>query len=268
MSDFALPLAFALLVWWTATAIVMFLDGLPRTTFRWTLLGVSALQAAALCGLVLSRDDTSVGGAYLAFTCAVLTWGWQEVFFLTGAITGPRRRACAAGCSGWSHFGHGVQAILHHELSLLVAGMVLVAIGWDAPNQVGMWTYLVLWGMRQSAKLNLFLGVRNVGVEFLPQHLAYLQSFFRRRGMNALFPLSIAASAILVVTLGRLTLDPGAEPYQTAGYALLTAIALLGLLEHGLLMLPIPSERLWQWGLKSHRRAAVVPQAVAEVKST
>ena len=147
-----------------------------------------------------------------------------------------------------------MQAILHHELSLLVAGIVLIAIGWNAPNQVGMWTYLVLWGMRQSAKLNLFLGVRNVGVEFLPQHLAYLQSFFRRRGMNALFPLSIAAASALVIVLGRLTLDPGSDPHETSGYALLTAIALLGLLEHGLLMLPIPSDVLWQWGLKSHRR--------------
>lgn len=268
MTDFAAPLAFAVLVWWTATAIVMFLDGLPRTTFRWTLLGVSVMQAAALYGLLQSRDDTSIAGAYLAFTCAVLTWGWQEVFFLTGAITGPRRRACAEGCAGWSHFGHGVQAILHHEFSLLVAGIVLVAIGWNAPNQVGMWTYLVLWGMRQSAKLNLFLGVRNVGVEFLPQHLAYLQSFFRRRHMNALFPLSIAAASALVIMLGRLTLDPGSEPHETSGYALLTAIALLGLLEHGLLMLPIPSAVLWQWGLKSHRRTIVVPQAAAEGKST
>jgi putative photosynthetic complex assembly protein 2 len=256
MSDFALPLAFALLVWWTATAIVMFLDGLPRSTFRWTLLGVTVLQAAALYGLWVTRSDVSVGGAYLAFTCAVLTWGWQEVFFLTGAITGPRRHACAAGCSGWRHFRHGVQAILHHELSLLVAGVVLIAIGWNAPNQVGMWTYLVLWGMRQSAKLNLFLGVRNLGVEFLPQHLHYLQSFFRRRGMNALFPWSLLAGAVLVGLLARSTLHADSSAFEEAGFALLTAIALLGLLEHVLLMLPIPADALWRLGLKSHRRTA------------
>lgn len=261
MSDFALPLGFALLVWWTATAIVMFLDGLPQRTFRWTLLGTTVLQAAALYGLWKTRTDTSVAGAYLAFTCAVLTWGWQEIFFLTGAITGPRRSACAAGCSGWRHFRHGVQAILHHELSLLVAGVVLIAIGWNAPNPVGMWTYLVLWGMRQSAKLNLFLGVRNVGVEFLPQHLAYLQSFFRRRGMNALFPISMAAASGLVLVLARRTLDPEAAPHEVSGYALLTAIALLGLLEHGLLMLPVPIEPLWRWGLKSHQRAPVTEPA-------
>ena len=87
MSDFALPLLFALAIWWSATAVVMFLDGLPRTTFRWTLLGTTALQLVALYGLWETRDDTSVFGAYVAFACAVATWGWQEVFFLTGAIT-------------------------------------------------------------------------------------------------------------------------------------------------------------------------------------
>ena len=251
-----MPLAFALLVWWAATAIVMFLDGLPRRTFRWSLVGASALQTVAFYGLWKSRGDTSVAGAYLAFTCAVLTWGWQEIFFLTGAITGPRREACGEHCSGWSHFRHGVQAILHHELSLLAAALVLVVITWRAPNQVGLWTYLVLWGMRQSAKLNLFLGVRNVGVEFLPKHLAYLQSFFRRRAMNALFPVSIAAGTALVVMLGRMTLHPEADAFATSGYALLTSIALLGVLEHWLLMLPMPVETLWRWSLKSHRGTA------------
>ena len=135
-----------------------------------------------------------------------------------------------------------MQAILHHELSLLVAGAVLIAIGWNAPNSIGMWTYLVLCGMRQSAKLNLFLGFRNLGVEFLPQHLRYLQSFFRRRTMNALFPWSILACTVLVVVLARLTLHPASGPFEATGFALLTSIAALGLLEHSMLMLPVPSD--------------------------
>jgi putative photosynthetic complex assembly protein 2 len=42
------------------------------------------------------------------------------------------------------------------------------------PNQVGTGTFAVLWVMRISAKLNLFLGVRNLSEELLPPHLAYL----------------------------------------------------------------------------------------------
>lgn len=263
MADFALPLLFALLVWWSATAVVMFLDGLPRTTFRWTLLGATLVQLAALYGLWETRSDTSVAAAYVAFACAIVTWGWQEVFFLTGAITGSRRHACAAGCSGWRHFGHGVQALLHHEFSLFAMGALLVATGWTAPNRVGMWTYIVLWGMRQSAKLNLFLGVRNLGVEFLPQHLRYLQSFFRRRDMNALFPLSIAGGVLLVALLAARTLDPEAGAASVAGYALLTSIALLGLLEHLMLMLPMPADTLWRWSLRSHRRSAEAAEGIS-----
>ena len=50
--------------------------------------------------------------------------------------------------------------------------------------------------MRESAKLNLFLGVRNLSEEFLPAHLAYLQSYFRRRSMNMLFPFSVTVSTV------------------------------------------------------------------------
>ncbi|MGI9247017.1 MAG: putative photosynthetic complex assembly protein PuhE [Steroidobacteraceae bacterium] len=256
MGEFALPLLFALAIWWSATAVVMFLDGLPRSTYRWTLLGTTALQLVALYGLWATRDDSSVAGAYVAFACAVLTWGWQEVFFLTGAITGTRRQACAPHCSGWRHFRHGVQAIKYHELSLLAAGALLTVLCWNAPYRIGLWTYLVLWGMRQSAKLNLFLGVRNLGVEFLPQHLAYLQSFFRRRVMNALFPWSMLAGTALVALLARRTLHAASGDFETAGFALLASIALLGVLEHCLLMVPVPTVALWRWSLRSHRRSA------------
>jgi putative photosynthetic complex assembly protein 2 len=259
MADFAWPLLFALLVWWAATALVMFLDGLPRSTFRWTLAGATALQLAALYGFWHTRSDTSVTGAYVAFACAVATWGWQEVFFLTGAITGTRREACAPHCSGWRHFRHGVQAIAHHELSLAAGAAVLAALSWNAPNKIGFWTYLVLWAMRQSAKLNLFLGVRNLCIEFLPQHLAYLQSFFRRRGMNPLFPLSMLAGSALVLALARQTLHPASDDFEAAGFALLTSIALLGVLEHALLMLPVPADALWRWSLRSHRSSATRP---------
>jgi len=138
----------------------------------------------------------------------------------------------------------------------------VMAVTWQAENAVGRWTFLALWVMRISAKLNLFLGVRNLGIEFLPQHLRYLQSFFRRRGMNALFPWSILACTILVVALARQTMHPASGPFEEAGFALLTAIALLGLLEHSMLMLPVPADTLWRLGLKSHRRAAQAAEGV------
>ncbi|WP_337221294.1 DUF3623 family protein, partial [Vibrio parahaemolyticus] len=67
----------------------------------------------------------------------------------------------------------------------------------DAANATALHSYLLLWGMRLSAKLNLHFGVRNFSEEFLPPHLLYLKSFFRRRRMNALWPLSIVAGGAL-----------------------------------------------------------------------
>ena len=47
------------------------------------------------------RRQASVAGAYCAFTCALLVWGWQEIAFLLGCVTGPRRSACPHGATGW-----------------------------------------------------------------------------------------------------------------------------------------------------------------------
>ena len=72
--------------------------------------------------------------------------------------------------------------------------------------------------MRQSAKLNLFLGVRNLGVEFLPQHLRYLQSFFRGvRHECAVSAVGRRRRTLLVVLLARRTLHPAAQPFEDAG---------------------------------------------------
>ena len=52
-----------------------------------------------------------------------------------------------------------------------------VAVG-AGTNRYGLWTFLVLWIMRQSAKLNLFFGVPNLGEQYLPAHLQEALSYF------------------------------------------------------------------------------------------
>ena len=182
MSEFGLPAAYAVLVWWFTTGIILFLDGLPRTTFRWSMAGATVVLVPTAYLLRASAVDTSVSGAYTAFTCAIMIWGWLEMSFLMGFITGPRRHGCRERCSGWRHFIHATQAIIYNELATVVAAAAIAGATWRAPNRVALWTYLVLWSMRLSAKLNLFLGVPNLGEKFLPAHLQYLKGFFRKRG--------------------------------------------------------------------------------------
>lgn len=251
MAEHGLPVLFVLLVWWFSTGAILWLDGFPRRTFRWSLLGATLVAGLAVWGLVATSGTTTVAGAYLAFACGLAIWGWHEISFLMGYVTGPRKTACPSGCAGWRHFGHAAATLLHHELAIAATGVALAAITWGEPNQVGTWTYLVLWWMRLSAKLNVYLGVPNLTEEFLPDHLHYLKSFFTRRPMNLLFPVSVTAATVVAVLLFRAALSDGATPFAATGLTLIATLLALAILEHWFLVLPVPDAALWSWGLRS-----------------
>jgi len=255
------PALAVLLVWWSATGLILLLDSLPRRTFGRSLTAASALAAAALFGLAATSGAATPANAYAAFACAVAVWGWQELAFLTGYVTGPRRHGCPPGCDGTRHFVHAVEAILYHEFAIAACAAAVVLLTWGEPNQVGTWTFLVLWVMRQSAKLNLFLGVRNPGTEFLPPHLRYLASYFRRRPMNLLFPISVAVPAAVLVLIVQTGLAPGATEFDATAAALVGTLVALAILEHLLLVLPLPASLLW--GRSRESADAAPPRARA-----
>jgi putative photosynthetic complex assembly protein 2 len=259
MIEVALSVGFALLLWWAGTALVLYLDGLPKGTFRWSMLGATGLLVLAVYGIIATGSQTTVAGALLSFACGLLVWGWAEMSFLTGLLTGPRKSACAPECSGAAHFVHGIEAILWHELSLVAGAAVLQTLSWGNANQIGTHTFLVLWALRQSAKLNLYLGVANPGEEYLPPHLRYLRSFFRHRPMNLLFPLSVTGATVVAVWLIVDATAAGATPFRMTADILLATLTTLGLIEHWLLVLPIRTSALWSWGMRSRERAPRVP---------
>jgi putative photosynthetic complex assembly protein 2 len=247
----ALAVLFAVFIWWFSTGVVLLLNGLQRHARRRSLALSSALALLALWALWHSSRQVGVAATYCAFTSALLVWGWHELSFLTGWITGPRTTAVPLTLRGAPRFVQALRAILWHELAI-------VAMTWDAPNPTGTWTFLVLWIMRTSAKLNLFLGVRNLSEEFLPPHLAYLQSFFRRRAFNGLLPLSVLApSAVLALMVWQATL-PATTPVQTLGLALVGTMLALAILEHVLLVLPFTATALWHWALGPRQAAAPI----------
>ena len=124
-------------------------------------------------------------------------WGWQEMSFLLGFVTGSVARALSRrmpGLAALPAMHCGRSSITNWPL--VVAGAGVHALTRDGANQVGLWTFVILWAMRQSAKLNVFLGVRNLSEEFLPAHLRYLESFFARKAMNPLWPVSVTAATL------------------------------------------------------------------------
>ncbi len=255
MSLFLAPAGYALFVWWFSTGLIILLDNLPRHTFRWSMIGGTIVAGVSLYRLWAGGSDMSVTGVYAAFTYGLLVWGWHEMSFFMGYLTGPRRTPCPPGATGWRRFGFGVAACLYHELAILVTAAVVVAATWGAPNQVGLWTFMTLWGARQSAKLNVFLGVLNLNEHFVPAHLAFLGSYMKCRPMNLLFPFSVTIGTVLVAWLAQRAAAPGLAAPGKAGLTFIAVMLGLAVVEHWFLVLPLPFARLWNWAVQLRRPA-------------
>jgi putative photosynthetic complex assembly protein 2 len=253
MHHFA-PIGYAIFLWWFSTGIIFYLDALPVKTFKWSMAGATAVLLGSLYGLWVTADDTSLWGAYVAFSCGLLAWGWQEISLYMGYVTGPRQHRCPAGCSGWKHFGHAIQVNLWHELAIIGLAAIIYYVVKDGANLLGFWTYLALWLMHLSARLNVFLGVRNVSEEFVPPHMDVLKSFLTRKPMNLLFPISVTVLTIAAVMLFMKAASADTES-EAAGLMLIGALMALAILEHWLLMVPLPVDRIWRWSKSSRKMA-------------
>jgi putative photosynthetic complex assembly protein 2 len=251
ISAYAGPPIYAAFVWWLSTGAVLLLVGRAgRFEVLRAFLGGSML-AGSLAGLALSAGDPSVGGAYMAFTCTILLWGAQEIAFLAGWLTGPRPEPCPAGIKGRKRLGLALQAILYHEFALLACGGAVVALTWNGGNQVGLSTFAALWVLRQSAKINLFLGVPVTNDELMPDAVRFLKTFFARKPVSAFFPISVTlATAALVVMIQRIV-EVAATPFDVVGLTLVSTLFALGVVEHWFMLLPLPAITLWGWGMRS-----------------
>lgn len=253
MSDYLAPGFYAALLWWFATGFILYLNGRAPSSFRWSFGAATAIALLAAWALIRGSSEATVSGAYWAFSCAIAIWGWLEMGFLMGFISGPRRTACSGHYGSWRHLQQAVQVVIYNDVATaLVIGTVYLLTA-EAPNRLGFWTLSILWVMRISAKLNLYLGVPNLGEAFLPPHLQYLRSFFRHRRMNWLFPVSVTASTAVVGGLVW-TLLRARESFQVTSLTLSVSLLSLAVLEHWFMVLPLPSERLWRWALHLGRR--------------
>ena len=271
MSDHAWPLLYAVLLWFVSTGVVLWLDGLPRRTRKLSFAAITALAAAALYGVWWSASAATVLGTYLAFTAALTVWGWHEMTFLRGLITGPRRAPCPPETRRWQRFKLASATLIYHELALALTAAAIVALTWGRPNQTGTLTFLVLLVMRISAKLNIFAGVPHLSDSFLPPQLDYLKSYFRKRPAGWLFGVSMIAASVLLAAFAQAALmaaDSG-DAAATAGFSLLAALVALAIVEHLFLVLPVADTALWRWATASRsdatrvRRGFAVPASAA-----
>lgn len=246
--DYALPPLFALALWWAGTGAVLLLErpaGAGRAA-GFTL--ATAVACGALACIAHTANDRSMAGAYAGFTCAMVVWGWHELAFLSGRLTGPRRDAASPGAPRLQRLSEAVQVLLWHEIALLGTAVALWVWQSGSPNPVASWTFGLLYAMRVSAKLNLYLGVRNLAIEFLPQRLLYVGSYFRRRRFNGLMPWSLLVGVVVAVWL----FQEAAQVQDGARTArmLLASTLVLALAEHLMMVLPLEPTALWRWALR------------------
>ncbi|MEO0680358.1 MAG: putative photosynthetic complex assembly protein PuhE [Pseudomonadota bacterium] len=246
---------FGVFVWWFSTGAILWLATRPGRWPEYATVAAAPLAAAAVIGLERAGTDLSPWGAFEAFSCAILVWGWFELAFLSGVILGPSRAECPPGVDGWDRFRAAWRALSHHEIGLLLAFLLLVALVWEQPNRFGLYTFAVLFFARISAKLNVFLGVANITEEFLPPAVRHLKSFFRRRPINVFFPFGVMglnfATAFCMERAYAAPAGSGAE----AGFVLVATLCALALVEHWVMVLPVQDAALWRWLLPQEKRA-------------
>lgn len=254
---FFFPVFYTIILWWFSTGIIMAAFGRSPMITRSAFLGASVILLIALWTLVESREGTSVREVYLAASSGVIIWGWQLTGYYLGFVTGPQGQPkwARTDLPGWQRgivdrFRTALYFSIYHELLTAAFAVMIAVVTWSSPNRWGLWMYLALWLMHSSAKLNVFFGVRNFRMEFLPEHFHHLGALVSRRQYNVFLPVSVILASSITLTLFYLGVAPGTDDAQRVGYLILATMMSLGVLEHCLLVLPIPAA-LWGWGLRS-----------------
>jgi len=252
------PVLYAIFLWWFTTGLIMAVYGCPRRVQRIYFAVATVVMLVALAGLVATRNATQIGAVYVAVTCGAVIWGWHMASYYLGFVTGrPLDVHVAHGQDVRNRrpldlaqrFRLALDASLYHEL--LVLGFMLLLSGLIGPhaNRWGLWMFLALWFMHSSAKLNVFFGVRNFRIEFLPNHLHGLGALLSKRPINEFFAVSmgVASSVVLLIIYRAFVLET--SPAHITGALLLGTMILLGVIEQWLLVLPLPFT-LWGWGVR------------------
>jgi putative photosynthetic complex assembly protein 2 len=241
------------------------------------------VMLGAFGGLFITAQSLQPVDIYLAVTCGIVIWGWLIAAYYLDFVTGPLTAAQPTSAadlvtapahteSDWAPLGHffskrfrlALRTTLYHELLVLGVGLLMAAVTLPQTNRWGLWIFVVLWFMHTSAKLNVFFGVRNFRVDFLPTHLHHLDHLLVKRSSNAFFPLSICLASSVTLGLFYQAIAPSATADQMIGSLLLLTMLVLGIIEHWLLILPLPAI-LWGWGVRKLPPPDVPEFTLAEV---
>lgn len=248
---------FAVFAWWFFTGAILLIvrrsDAGEAVAHARSVFLTVPLAALGFAGLLVSSAEMTLANVYLSFLSVLLIWGWIELAFLAGIITGPERRDCPPGLHGSGRFVRAWNTVAHHELLLFSTLLVIIVMSSGAANTFGLWAYVILFVARISAKLNLFFGVPKINTEFVPLPLTHIKSYFRKGSVTFAFPIGITLLTFGAACFAERLIAAETAPY-IAGFALLTALSTLAIVEHWLMVIPLPDAKLWRWMLPAPTR--------------
>jgi putative photosynthetic complex assembly protein 2 len=262
MSTLLLPLLFAFLLWFVSTGVVAWLHFLPDTTWPASITGATVVSGFAMAGIMITAAETGEWAAYAAFVAALILWAWHEMSFLMGFVTGPNRAPCPPDARGWRRFRLAAATLIHHEVAIFVTALIIVAATWDQPNQTATLTFILLFVMRLSAKLNIFAGVPHLSLELMPDRMRYMASYFRIAPPRLFFAVSVLGIAGIAAWLAERALSAPAG--LATGYALAFALTLLAFIEHGFLVMPWQDTAMFRWAIRRRTPSRSPAQATAK----
>ena len=189
------------------------------------------------------------------FAMALIIWAWLELSYLMGYITGPVKQPALPAMGFSERFTHALGTTVYHELMVVaVVGLVCV-LGAGLPNPTIQNTLAVLWLMRWSTKLNLFLGVKHFNSQWLPDNMRYITTYLKagKNSWFAVFSTIVAAGCTyLLFFMGQSATDPAAA----LSLFLIAWLAGLAVLEHVFLMMPMGETALWRWAEVNLRKSS------------
>ncbi|MEJ2541569.1 MAG: putative photosynthetic complex assembly protein PuhE [Gemmatimonadota bacterium] len=240
-----LGITLTLLAWWVGTGAVFVAARGGAVRRRWSFGLATAMGAVALAALPTLAGRTDLGGILLALLAGFTLWAWVELSFYTGYVTGPSRALPPAGATLGVRFRHALAACLWHELTIPALGMVIWALAGSGEHLWSLWIYLTFWVLHEVARINVLVGVPHPFAELLPDHLDHLKPYLEPRRPGWLLPATLAAHVLALTVLVSASMGAVGTP-ALLGWAAVSALVALGWIEHLVLLLPIPLERLWR----------------------
>lgn len=235
-------LALVVAFWWGATGITLAMQ-------RSELLSVLSIIASSALGvigawlIIRTRADASASGARLAFLGSSLLWMWSSTLFYAGL--GIRIGSVAeTGARTWLLAGQAIAATLRPDLvgvALFVAVAVFVR---RSANRMALLTFAIYWCTLQTAKINVFMGVRNAGIDWLPEHLEPLSRFFGPAENSWLLSWTVLALSAFVLIVAHRARN-ARTVYERHAFGMAALLLTLALLEHVFLGMPFALP-LWE----------------------